>query len=49
MLVVQEEGAIVYVDKNAALMGGGVGQTLTWLTKRGGVVGEMLTLADKGD
>ena len=46
--VIQEEGGIKYVHKTDIEKNGGVRQTLTKLTKGGGDVGAMLTMADKG-
>ena len=47
-MIIHEDNVIYYTDKNDAAKGGGVRQMLTGLTKGGGVVGEMLTMADKG-
>ena len=46
-MVIQEEGGIEYVYTTDLEKGGGFRQMLTWLTKGGWGVGEMLKLADK--
>ena len=46
-MAIKEEGGIEFDDRTDAENQGVVGQMLTWLTKRGGGVGQILTLADK--
>ena len=47
-MFIQEDGGIEFVDKIDSERKGGLGKKLIWLTKGGGGVGEMLTLAGKG-
>ena len=47
-MVIEKKGGIEYVDKTGVDKGERLKQILIWLTKAGGGVGEMLTLADKG-
>ena len=47
-MFIQEEGGLEYADKTDAAKGGDVRQMPTGLTKGGGGVVEMLTMADEG-